>query len=154
MTLALSRRSALRLGGAALLAALVPVPLDLGGYPRRLPLRPGADGAELTIPPDVLDTLAPHGRGQWAVFCHFTAPVLVLFPAIDMAGVHRLVDGLFAPDGDIHDLLVALMLAEAREVEAGAVVLAPDLMAHAGLSDRVELVPFPDHLLLRAPGRA
>lgn len=151
MSLVLSRRSALRLGCAALLSAWLPKVRQF----RRLPLRPGPDGAELTLPPDMLNALAPGGCGQWAVCRHFHASVLVLFPAIDMAGIHRLAEGLFpTPDGETHDLLVALLLAEVREVEAGAMVLAPDLKAHAGLSDRVELIPFPDHLLLRAPGHA
>lgn len=150
MSLVLSRRSALRLGGAALLSACLP----MARPHHRLPLRPGPNGAELTVPLDMLEALAPGGCEQWAVCRHFHVPALVLFPAIDMAGIHRLVDGLFVPDPEIHELLIALLLAEAREVEAGTIVLAPDLMAHAGLSDRVELVPFPDHLLLRAPGRA
>lgn len=150
MSLVLSRRSALRLGGAALLSAWLP----MARPPNWLPLRPGPDGAGLTLPPNMLEALAPGGCDQWAVCRHFHVPALVLFPAIDMAGIHRLVDGLFSPDPEIHELLVTLLLAEAREMEAGSVVLAPDLMAHAGLSDRVELVPFPDHLLLRTPGRA
>jgi DNA-binding transcriptional regulator/RsmH inhibitor MraZ len=105
------------------------------------------------ISPDRLSALAPGGCDQWAVCRHFHAPALVLFPAIDMEGIHRLVDRLFVPPPETHDLLVALLLAEAREVEVtGAVVLAPDLLAHAGLSDRVDLIPYADHLLLRAPG--
>lgn len=150
MSLVLSRRLALRLGGAALLSAWLP-PIS---PPPWLPLRSGPDGAELTIPPDMLSALAPGGCDQWALCRHFQAPALVLFPAFDMECIHRLVDRLFVPPPETHALLMALLLAEAREVEVASVVLAPDLSAHAGLSDRVDLVPFADHLVLRAPGRA
>ena len=160
MTLALSRRSVLRLGGAALLSALVPIPLDLERRPRRLPLHPGADGAELTIPPDVLNALAPHGCGQWAVFRHFTAPTLVLFPALDMKTVESLVEALFGlTDRITAGLLASLVLADAREVmhgnrPFGIATLDHDLVAHADLSDVVELIQFPGHGLLRAPSAA
>lgn len=160
MTLALSRRSALRLGGAALLSALVPVPLDLGRRPRRLPLYPRDDGVELTIPPDVLNALAPQGCGQWAVFRHFSEPALILFPAQDMETVESLVEALFgATDRITAGLLTSLVLADAREVMRGdrpfgIATLDDNLVAHADLSEVVELTQFPSHGLLRAPSAA
>jgi len=157
MALALSRRSALRLGGSALLLALVPVPLDLGRRSRRLPLTPVLDGVEVAVPPDFLAGLAPGGCSQWAAFRAFDRPVLILFPALDMKTVESLVEALFgATDRITTELLTSLVLADAREVMQGdrpfgIATLDHDLVAHAGLSDVVELVQFPGHGLLRTP---
>ncbi|EME68009.1 hypothetical protein H261_20552 [Paramagnetospirillum caucaseum] len=123
----------------------------------RLPLIPVPDGVTVTVPPDFLAALAPEGRAQWAAFRAFDQPVLVLFPALDIGTVESLVENLFdVTDTVTGELLTALVLADAREVMRedapfGTATLDDDLVAHAGLSDVVELVQFPGHGLLMAP---
>lgn len=165
----ITRRTALRWGGAALLSALLPPSGAMGGNAAgqpvtdgavrsyRLPLIPVPDGVEMTVPPDFLAALAPEGRAQWAAFRAFDQPVLVLFPALDIGTVESLVGSLFGlTDKVAGELLTALVLADAREVMRedapfGVATLDDDLVAHAGLSDVVELVQFPGHGLLMAP---
>ncbi len=165
----INRRTALKWGGAALLSALLlpnrarsddgtgQAAMDGAVRSYRLPLTPVPDGVEMAVPPDFMTALAPDGCAQWAAFRAFDRPALILFPAQDMETVESLVEALFgATDSITGELLSSLVLADAREVMRGdrpfgIATLDHDLVAHAGLSDVVELVQFPGHGLLLAP---
>ena len=102
---------------------------------------------------EILAALAPDGCAQWAAFRSFDRPALVLFPALDIETVESLVE---SPDSITGEELVSLVLADAREVMRGdrpfgVATLDHDLIAHADLSDVVDLVQFPGYGLLLAP---
>ena len=160
----IKRRTALKWGGAALLSALLSPQMAMGGGSTeqtmigavrsyRLPMTLVPDGGEVAVPQDFLTALAPDGCAQWAAFRSFDRPALVLFPALDIETVESLVE---SPDSITGEELVSLVLADAREVMRGdrpfgVATLDHDLIAHADLSDVVDLVQFPGYGLLLAP---